>query len=86
MFRICLHVVSTVGLQYLERSLILVRPTSASDSPMHTMKFGSVVFGLYPSTDVRAWLGVINKTRLTDAGRQTTDEFATTQGERNVVT
>jgi len=50
---LCLSVVSFSSIQYLERSLLLV-VTSASDSPVHTMRFCSVVFGLYPSTDVQA--------------------------------
>ena len=42
---------------WIERSL-LSSVASASDSPMRTIKFCSVVFGLYPSTDkndVQAW-------------------------------
>jgi len=39
MLRVCLYLASTV--QYIERSLLLV--TSASDLPMRTIKFCSLV-------------------------------------------
>jgi len=57
----CLSVSSIV--QYIERNLsLLVRPTLASNLPMRTVKFCSVVLGIDLSTDKNmSRLAVINK-------------------------